>query len=362
MWIVMVFFFMHPTGTNAQAGGEQESLGLPGDNLNLYAVMKIFQESETLEIFEQKLNDKESNINNLDLNGDDNIDYIRVSDELDGTVHNIILQVNINAGEVQDIAVFSVEKDQDGKVQIQLTGDEELYGKDYIIEPNFDNGNAGSQGATPNPGYTGNTVTFEGEPVTITTTTTVVIASWPIIRYVYAPTYVIWHSPWHWGYYPSWWSPWRPYYWHQYYGYHSNWYHYYYGSYRRWPFHRYPRWNSYYYSGRRSRSPTVYNYRENGRYKNTYSRPETRKDGVALYNKKNPGNPGRPAPKPVTRPVTTTKPAPKPVPKPSPRPTPNPVPAPKPAPRPTPKPAPKPTPKPIQKPAPKPTPRPAVKQ
>nr|MDA3822412.1 hypothetical protein [Bacteroidales bacterium] len=42
-----------------------EYLGLPGDNLNLYAVMNLFQESETLEGFERNLNDEESMINNL---------------------------------------------------------------------------------------------------------------------------------------------------------------------------------------------------------------------------------------------------------------------------------------------------------
>ncbi len=48
----------------------EEYLGLPGDNLNLYAVMDLFRNSETLEDFERGLNDRESRINNLDLNGD----------------------------------------------------------------------------------------------------------------------------------------------------------------------------------------------------------------------------------------------------------------------------------------------------
>ena len=70
-----------------------EYLGLPGDNLNLYAVMKLFQESETLEGFERNLNDENSRINNLDLNGDNMVDYITVSDYVDGDVHTIVLQV-----------------------------------------------------------------------------------------------------------------------------------------------------------------------------------------------------------------------------------------------------------------------------
>ncbi len=40
-----------------------DKLDLPGDNLNLYAVLKIFQESETLEGFEKKLNDEANKIN-----------------------------------------------------------------------------------------------------------------------------------------------------------------------------------------------------------------------------------------------------------------------------------------------------------
>ena len=41
-------------------------LGLPGDNLNLYAVMTLFQESKTLEEFEMSLNDENSRIMALD--------------------------------------------------------------------------------------------------------------------------------------------------------------------------------------------------------------------------------------------------------------------------------------------------------
>jgi hypothetical protein len=33
---------------------------------------------------------------------------------------------------------------------------------------------------------------------------------WPGVRFVYAPGYVVWRSPWRWGLYPKWWRPWRP--------------------------------------------------------------------------------------------------------------------------------------------------------
>ena len=57
----------------------EEYLGLPGDNLNLYAVMNLFQQSETLEGFEQSLNDEETMINNLDLNGDNPVSYTHLT-------------------------------------------------------------------------------------------------------------------------------------------------------------------------------------------------------------------------------------------------------------------------------------------
>jgi len=57
--ITSVLLVMFGICTTIPAQGQQEKyLGLPGDNLNLYAVMKLFQESETLEGFEKTLNDQ----------------------------------------------------------------------------------------------------------------------------------------------------------------------------------------------------------------------------------------------------------------------------------------------------------------
>ena len=108
---------------------QQEKLNLPGDNLNLYAVLKLFQDSKTLEGFEKSLNDSTTKINNLDLNGDEKIDYLRVVDKPDGDVHNITLKDAISKTEDQDVAVFVVQKKSNGQAQIQLIGDEDLYGK-----------------------------------------------------------------------------------------------------------------------------------------------------------------------------------------------------------------------------------------
>jgi len=281
--ITSILLALFAAGTTLMAQERQEDyLGLPGDNLNLYAVMKLFQQSKTLEDFERSLNDPNSNINNLDLNGDNLVDYIKVFDDVDGDVHNIILQVAVSPRENQDVAVFTVQRFNNGQVQIQLTGDEELYGKNYIVEPIFDNEAIG----TPNPGYTGpnHSVT----QVTYVRTTPIEIAAWPLVRFIFLPTYTVWHSSWYWGYYPHYWHPWRPFSWHYYYGYHYHWYNDYYGHYRRLDYHRYSRWNDYYYVGRRSYSPDVNHRIEIGTYKSAYSHPEDRVRGEEMFAKKHP--------------------------------------------------------------------------
>ena len=250
--ITSLLILLVTAGTTALAQSRtEEYLGLPGDNLNLYAVMNLFQESKTLEDFETTLNDENSKINNLDLNGDNLIDYIMVTDHVDGDVHNIVLQVAINQNERQDVAVFTVQRFRDGSVQIQLIGDEALYGRNYIIEPIYDD----VSGDTPNPGYTERPV-YSGN-YNIVRTTPLEIASWPLIRFIYFPGYISWHSSWYWGYYPSYWHPWRPFYWDYYYGYHYNWFPTYYSHYRHWQNYRYSRYNDFYYSGIRSYSPQV---------------------------------------------------------------------------------------------------------
>lgn len=253
-----------------------EYLGLPGDNLNLYATMKLFQESETLEGFERSLNDPNSHINNLDLNGDNLVDYISVVDYVDGGVHNIVLRTQLNRDETQDIAVFTVQRFDDGTARIQLIGDEALYGKNYIVEPIY----ADSQ-ETPNPGYMGSSlVVTTPTPVVVTTYE---VAAWPIIRFIYLPGYVRWHSTWGWGHYPSYWNSWRPYYWHTYYGYHSHFDHYYYAHYRHWNHYRYHRYHNFYYNHMRAHSPEVSVRIRRGNYRTTYSRPDLRRRGDDLY-------------------------------------------------------------------------------
>jgi hypothetical protein len=166
------------------------------------------------------------------------------------------------------VAVIEVNKNRLGKVVIQIIGDEELYGEDYIVEPNSEN-----YFGTLNPGYSGNERVFSDSYWN----GVFYVNDWPIIINLFSPSFALYISPWHWGYYPYYWSPWAPVFYYNYWGYHR----YYYRDpfYRRTGFVRYPRPYSYY-AGRRASSTIVRRNRNTDAYSRTYQgrnfrRPET---------------------------------------------------------------------------------------
>jgi hypothetical protein len=184
--------------TCAASYAETDSLGLPGDNLDLKAVLEIFKKAESPEAFEKALNTKDNKVNNLDLNADGKIDYIRVIDHTKDQSHAVVLQVPVKEGESQDVAVIGLEKTGDEAASLQIVGDEDLYGKDYIIEPAEE------------------TKTHSVFSPILAPRVVVNVFFWPAVRFMYRPVYVVYVSPWRWHYYPAWWSPWPPVYWRTY--------------------------------------------------------------------------------------------------------------------------------------------------
>ena len=253
----------------------REYLGLPGDNLNLYAVMDLFRNSETLEGFERSLNDPDSRINNLDLNGDNFVDYITVSDYVNKKVHTIVLRALLGRNEFQDVAVFTIRKQGRKKVMIQLIGDAALYGRNYVIEPAITKKRG--QRFYSDPVY--------AENVSFASNYYWDIFDWPVAMHICRPRYRGWHSSWHWGYYPDYWNPWRPYYWDFYYGYHSGWNYHYHTYYIHCDYPRYHNYNDFYFNGIRQQSQLVNNRIADGGYRETYSRPDQRVEGAELYNR-----------------------------------------------------------------------------
>ncbi len=222
---------------NAQA--KSDSLGLPGDNFDLYGALELFKESSSTEEFEKALNSKDKQINNLDLNQDGFVDYVKVVDRSTKNDKILILQDVISENESQDIAVLEMEKKGENAARLQIIGDEALYGKDYIIEPKEENS------------------ADEKTVVSNNTQTTVYVNvwSWPGVNWIYGPRYSVWSSPYHWRVYPTWWSPWSPLGWNVYYPYVRRYHHPYY---HRTTYYHAPHIHKVYYGHRTTSSRVVY--------------------------------------------------------------------------------------------------------
>lgn len=331
---IIITAFAVSISISAAAFHNPDSLGLPGDGLNLQATLNLFKESKSPEEFEKKLNNKDNHVNNLDLNKDGDVDYIRVHDISQDNVHVIVLQVPVNAKESHDVAVIEIEKRGTESAAIQIVGDVELYGADYIVQPKPEKEKSGDDKFKH---FSNNQMMF------------VNVWYWPCVNYMYMPGYAVWISPWYWSYYPMWWNPWAPYPYYAYYGWTYGYYDYYYCCS---PVYVLPNAHEVY-QPRRVVSQTVVQNNQDAR--NNGSTKPNQNVGTPTPQEA-PRDPSRPSPQQNPTPAPTQQrggdviPAPQPVPQPSPRPQPRPDVRPQPSPMPTPAPRPMPAPRPTPRP------------
>ncbi len=135
------------------------------NNLDLQAVASTFGESRDLEDFERRLNDYDSQISNLDLNNDGEVDYLRVIENMENNVHVVVIQAVLDRDVYQDVATIVVERRPNRRTVVQVIGDPYIYGYDYIIEP-------------------------------------VYVYAPPIYSFFWGYNYRRWYSPYYYGYYP----------------------------------------------------------------------------------------------------------------------------------------------------------------
>ena len=104
--------------------------------LDLNAVAAAFAESRSVQEFEQILNSSRYMINNLDLNRDGWIDYLRVIETHRGYYHTLLIQACLGAGYFQDVATIIAERRAD-VLYVEVVGDRYLYGYNYVVRPIF---------------------------------------------------------------------------------------------------------------------------------------------------------------------------------------------------------------------------------
>lgn len=194
--------------TAVSVKAQTDSTGMPGDHFSLQGALEMFKQSSSIEDFEKKINTESNNVNNLDLDGDGDIDYVKVIDKVDKDVHAFVLQVAVSETENQDIAVIELEKTGDTTAVAQIVGDEEIYGEQVIVEASDEGDEIESEDAGKGNGPSFQYDFNKGSRIVVN------VFFWPSVRFVYRPAYVPWVSPWRWKHYPGWWRPWRPVRWH----------------------------------------------------------------------------------------------------------------------------------------------------
>ncbi len=95
--------------------------------LDLDAVTALAKKSKDAADFERLLNNQAEAINNIDLNDDGKVDYIKVTEYGSGDRRGFSLTTEISPGKTQEIATIDFQKEAD-KTVMQTTGNPSLYG------------------------------------------------------------------------------------------------------------------------------------------------------------------------------------------------------------------------------------------
>jgi len=106
-----------------------------GDNLNLQALGELVKNSTSAQDIEDKLNNTGS-INNLDLNNDGQVDYIKVTEYGDGNSKGFSFTIDLPNNETQEIATIEVQRG-DGGAQMNIQGNQQLYGNQGYYQSHY---------------------------------------------------------------------------------------------------------------------------------------------------------------------------------------------------------------------------------
>ncbi len=171
-----------------------DSTGFDGDQLSLPGVLEVFKSSKDLESFAKSLNAEASEVNNLDLNQDGEVDFINLRVDSGENSRAIVLSVDVTASESQDVAIIAMDRKGTDQVAVQIIGDANVYGSQTIVEPIDETVKGGKGGPC------------EGE---YTPAVWCNVYGWQCVNWMFGPAYLAPLWTWSYGIYPPWWARWR---------------------------------------------------------------------------------------------------------------------------------------------------------
>lgn len=125
-----------------RAAGDQYNVNVQtivpaSEGLDLKAVGELLKKADTAEEFEKLLNSPDEGVNNLDLNEDGKVDYIKVTEYGDDKVKGFSLTTEPAQGEEQEVATIEVEQVTDKEARMQIQGNEQIYGPNHFYHSSF---------------------------------------------------------------------------------------------------------------------------------------------------------------------------------------------------------------------------------
>ncbi len=143
------------------------------DGLNLQGFGDFLKSHPTPQALEEAIN-RPGSINNLDLDQDGNTDYIRVTEAGQGTARLFSLTAVLSGGQEQEVATINFEQLSPQVVNVQIQGNPQIYGPNVFYHSQYSVGDL------------------------------------LLFSYLYSPLWRPYVSPWHYGYYPGFYSVYRP--------------------------------------------------------------------------------------------------------------------------------------------------------
>lgn len=139
-FIIVIWSFCSEGGSNDQGDYYDvnvQTMVPASDGLDLKAVGALLKKAQTAEEFEKLLNSPQEGVNNLDLDQDGKVDYIKVTEYGDEKVKGFSLTTQPAAGEAQELATIEVEKVDDKQANMQIKGNEQIYGNNHYYHSHF---------------------------------------------------------------------------------------------------------------------------------------------------------------------------------------------------------------------------------
>jgi hypothetical protein len=113
-----------PSQSSVTVTPEVENLG---QGLDLQMLGEMVKSSTSAQDVEDKLNSNGS-INNLDLDNDGNVDYVKVTEYGSGSSRGLSFTVDLAGGQTQEIATIQIDNSSNNFANMNIQGNSNLYG------------------------------------------------------------------------------------------------------------------------------------------------------------------------------------------------------------------------------------------